>query len=121
MTITKKEAIRRHRLMWNWIAQTSIQEQRCVSKFEAFKHFEWSLDTKSWCWCCEYSLMDGFFNAVHCTLCPIQWGKDAFGRQIVCLDFNSLFIDWTIADQRNDYIKFAKYAYQIAELPERKD
>lgn len=121
MTLTKKEAIRRHRLMWNWIAQMSIQEQRCVSEFEAFKHFGWSLDTRSLCWCCEYSLMDGLFNSTRCSFCPIEWGKEAFGRRIVCLDENSLFINWLVADQRNDYVKFAKYAYQIAELPERRN
>lgn len=119
MTLAKKEAIRRHRLMWNWIAQMSIQEQRCVSKLEAFKHFGWSLNTKSWCWCCEYSMMDGYFDHVHCSFCPVQWGKNSFGHPITCLDLDSIFVEWLIADQRNDYMKFAKYAYKIAELPVR--
>lgn len=37
LNLTKEEVIRRHRILWNWIAQTSIQEQRCVDKSEAFE------------------------------------------------------------------------------------
>lgn len=50
--LTKAEAIRRHRLMWNWIAQTSIQEQQCVGKDEAIEHFGWP-DIPAGCWCCD--------------------------------------------------------------------
>lgn len=119
MTLTKEEAIRRHRLMWNWIAQTSIQEQRCVSKQEAFKHFRWEY-VLSYCWCCAFA--DNQTKQDHtrycgmCKYCPIVWPYFA------CSDgFELLYDEFVDASNENSYVKTAKIAYQIAELPERKD
>ena len=121
--LTKKEAIRRHRLMWNWIAQTSIQEQRCVSKREAFKHFFWRRKIQSDCWCCEYSFCEarileyGSARIVHpCDRCPINWNP-----AMTCYAISGLYSQFCDAYDANDYIKAAKIAYQIAELPERND
>lgn len=123
MTLTKEEAIRRHRLMWNWIAQMSIQEQRCVSKPEAFKHFGWE-DARSDCWCCEFAdtqTMRGCSRySEMCQHCPIMW------PDLVCSNgFDFLYdkvvdFSWDKLDE-NNYVKMAKYAYKIADLPERKE
>lgn len=114
MTLTKKEAIRRHRLMWNWIAQTSIQEQRCVTKEEAFKHFGWeNIRNTNFCWCCAYAMMK---LKMGCSRCPIKW-PDKY-----CTNLYDLLYDKFIRASKYDhYIKSAEIAYQIAELPERKD
>ena len=107
--LTKEEAIRRHRLMWNWIAQASIQEQRCVQKVEALRHFEWNENIQSDCWCCEYAYD-------RCKFCPIKWP----GFIGVCFSPFSPFSDWRGSVLYDDYIEAAKYAYQIAELPEKR-
>lgn len=124
MTLTKKEAIRRHRLMWNWIAQTSIQEQRCVTKREALEHFGWNpVKLFADCWCCTYAEekhknqpLDSHF----CDFCPVQWPNPKG-----CCSFlyrnNFLFDRYAIANDKDDYLEAARVAYQIAELPERKE
>lgn len=101
--LSKAETLYRHRVMWNWIAQTSIQEQRCVQKTEAFDHFGWE-PVKCFCWCCEYAArINGGTNT--CLRCPITYCQPYFG----C---------WSKACEDNDYIADARYAYQLAELPE---
>ena len=112
--LTKAEAIRRHRLMWNWIAQTSIQEQRCVKKEEAFKHFNWPSDIKSNCWCCEY---DSIHSIGICSDCPIQW-SDIYPSR--CFAFRSPYRMYNRAFAKDNYIMAAKYAYIIAELSENR-
>lgn len=125
MTLTKAEAIRRHRLLWNWIAQTNIQEQRCVTKKEALAHFGWS--TGGCASLCDYAESQIKFNSDNriCHKCPIDWPGGSCVRLVrTRLDerrdlglydkyMNSFWID--------NYIDAAKYAYKIAELPERKD
>ena len=101
-SLSKEETLYRHRVMWNWIAQTSIQEQRCVEKYEAFTHFGWE-PVKCLCWCCEYSGRADRINL--CLRCPITH----------CLPY---FLPWCRACINNDYIAAARYAYQLAELPE---
>lgn len=125
MELTKKEAVRRHRLMWNWIAQTSIQEQRVVTKEEAFEHFGWNkFNVSCHCWCCDYaeqvSNTSGeteIFSLCH--FCPICWPAPWY-RCSVPFGYG-LFDKFCRALDRNDYILAAKCAYEIAEFPERKD
>lgn len=124
MTLTKKEAIRRHRLMWNWIAQTSIQEQRCVTKREALEHFGWNpVKLFADCWCCTYAeenhknqLLDSHF----CDFCPVQWPNPE-GCCSALYIRNFLFDQYAKADVKGNYLEAARVAYQIAELPERKE
>lgn len=122
-SLTKEEAIRKHRLMWNWIAQTSIQEQRCVSKGEAFKHFFWRRKIQSDCWCCEYSFYKTKIleyksgHIMHpCDRCPVNWNPT-----MTCYATDGLYSEFLDASYANNYLKAAKIAYQIAELPEQKD
>lgn len=121
--LTREEAIRRHRLMWNWIAQTSIQEQRCASKREALKHFFWRRKIQSDCWCCEFAFSESAVLehkskriVCLCECCPIEWSPN-----VTCYATAGLYSQFCDAYDSNDYIKAAKIAYQIAELPERKD
>lgn len=101
--LSKAETLYRHRVMWNWIAQTSIQEQRCVQKIEALIHFGWGMVT-CFCWCCEYATrINGDIGT--CSRCPITSCQPYFGH-------------WDKACEDNDYITAARYAYQLAELPE---
>lgn len=112
--LTKAEAIRRHRLMWNWIAQTSIQEQQCVGKDEAFEHFGWP-DIRAGCWCCEYIYVE---SGIYCCIkCPVVWDGVYTAW---CCDCDSEFSKWTKAVKKQNYVLAAKYAYMVAGLPERR-
>lgn len=119
--LTKEEAIRRHRLMWNWIAQTSIQEQRCAEKYEAFKHFGWNWNRVSnGCWCCDYAEREKLetenkHSVKKCSFCPVEWPGGYCSN-----GWDYLFDKFTDAIFNNDYIEAAKIAYQIAELPEKR-
>lgn len=113
--LTKAEAIRNHRLMWNWIAQTSIQEQRCVIKDEAIEYFGWP-EIKTECWCCQYSRVEQ--NSL-CEKCPIVWTNSST-ILASCCEKDTEFTNWSIAIKKQNYILAAKYAYRIADLPERR-
>lgn len=109
--MSKKEAVYWHRKMWNWIAQTSIQEERCVSKNEALEHFGFHYKPMAHCFCCEYA-----YRSIErgCDKCPIVWENVWCGAR-------SSFWKWKAAFYDQNYIFAAKWAYIIAELPERKD
>ena len=119
--LSKKEAVRLHRLMWNWIAQTSIQEQRCVLKIEAFEHFGWDISTPGLCWCCAYTTFNNIQDTIDCDFCPVVWGENELGQKIGCLYRTSVFHSYGSAKNREDYIEAAKCAYEIAELPEQRN
>lgn len=105
LELTREEAIKRHRMLWNWIADETLRQKRFVGKQEAFAHFGWP-DILNHCWCCEYS-------DAGCHLCLVDWGTE-FG----CESNNSVYLMWICS---NSYESAAKYAREIAKLPERKE
>lgn len=110
---TKKEAIYWHRRMWNWIAQTSIQEERCVTKEEALEHFGFDGSNLPYsnCFCCEYALVT---IARTCNSCPVIWDDDLLCTQ-------TEYSAWSFFMRHDCYVQAAHWAYKIAELPERPD
>lgn len=126
MTLTKEEAIRRHRMMWEWIANETLRRHECVDKLEAFAHFGWNIvQNPSLCWCCEYC-------GSHCHKCPIEWpGPNERFKSCTLMDVNEgtlhffpggLFVRWRDAARiENDWRTAAYYALYISMLPERKD
>lgn len=122
MTLTKEEAIRRHRMMWEWIANETLRRHECVDKKIAFNHFGWLYNINALCWCCEYC------NS-YCDKCPIEWPGDLDESRALCIlrntsneDIDSgLFIRWSNAVYHNDWRTAAYYALYISMLPERKD
>lgn len=119
MNLSKQEAIKRHRLMWNWIADETKRQGRCIDKAEVFKHFGWeNIEINNDCWCCEY---DDNKNALgyycDCAYCPLDWSdKEGCANKYD----TGLFDKWLIAMELNDYENAHYYARQIANLPERK-
>lgn len=109
--LTKKETIYWHRKMWNWIAQTSIQEERCVTKEEALSHFGLDVLSRPWCkcFCCEYTRYAGGNS---CRFCPIKWGGDG-------LCYHAEYAMWQLCFRFSNYVQAAFWAYTIAELPEK--
>lgn len=118
--LTKEEAIRRHRLMWNWIADETKRRQRPVAKTEAFSHFGWDENVICHCWCCDYSgqqqkpYQETPYNRPMCEFCPLVWPNDRcygiIGVNYYLYDHYQLSID---------YRERASLARQIANLPER--
>ena len=109
--LTKKETIHWHRKMWNWIAQTSIQEERCVTKDEALLHFGLDVISRPLCncFCCEYTRYAGGNS---CRFCPIKWGGDG-------LCYHAEYAMWQLCFRFSNYVQAAFWAYTIAELPEK--
>lgn len=111
MKLTKKEAIKRHRLLWNWIADETIRRNECVEKREAFEHFGWPKVSYN-CWLCEY---DCSHKKNYCgENCILDWGKPEGCATSL---YNSLYPKWT---SEHDPKKSAAIARKIANLPERK-
>lgn len=125
MTLTKEEAIRRHRMMWEWIGNETLRLHECVDKIDAFNHFGWLTDyVESWCWCCEYS--NTIDTSGSCDHCPVAWPSKA--NRITCVHFGAneykrnygLFSIWCRALASKDWRTAAYYALYISMLPERK-
>lgn len=70
--LTKEEAIRRHRLMWNYIADESARIRTRIGKEDALIHFGWDQNIRSKCWCCEYASRN--YNTL-CDHCPLDFAK----------------------------------------------
>lgn len=125
MKLTKEEAIRRHRMMWEWIGDETLRTHKCVDKIDAFKHFGWLSEyVESWCWCCKYTCETDTSGG--CNHCPIEWTSKT--DHVQCVRFekneyvhNGLFSIWCRAAKNKDWRTAAYYALYISMLPERKD
>ena len=112
--LTKEEAIRRHRMMWEWIGDETLKRKECVTETEALDFLGWNPRTIfSHEWCCEYA------HGV-CYHCPIAWpAKDI---NVACISYygNGLYDLWCKSVERDDWRTAAYYALYISMLPERK-
>lgn len=129
MQLTKEEAIKRHRMMWNWIAEETLRQHRIVTEDDAIDHFNWDYISLH-CWCCEYALKrlrkalsQGPFIGNKCIFCPIKWSEtDSF-----CVGVLSPYREWKrvidkldpFVDDWYDMQDAARFAREIANLPER--
>lgn len=127
MELSKEEAVRRHRLMWNWIAEETLKQKRCVDKEEAFEHFGWGSDIDCNCWCCEYASSISYIGK--CNRCPLVWKINGEERAYCCDVYpiagsqsrHGWYWLWRDAYLRSEYERASYYARRIAKLPERKD
>lgn len=129
--LTKETAIQWHRRMWNWIADTSLKEERKVTKAEFFQKYftelyENDVDVPcNSCFCCEYaSQLKGKYNSEEpkCIFCPLEWGSNL--EYYMCLDTDKdddllgLFGEWDCLTDEN-YRDAAELARKIADLSEK--
>lgn len=136
--LTKEEAIRRHRLMWNWMADETEKTEKFINKHDAFKHFGWNLyDAMSSCWCCTYAknlwLKDKINKEKYfCDFCPLDWSngrkeiaKAACRVITTCAGFShpGLYEEWYVAtvNQEVTPAEASRLARIIANLPEKKE
>lgn len=114
---TRDEAIKKHRIMWNWIAQTCIQEQRIAINYdsEVADHFGW-YEIQGITALCNYDVDNG-----DCDKCPLIWPGDSCiyleNDSQNKLKFSGLI---HLYQSAKDYVEAARIAYQIADLPERR-
>lgn len=106
--MTKQEAIKNHRAMWNWIAD-QIEERKQALNIGVLKyrylHHVYNGYASHNCFCCEY---DDEHDDHVCSHCPLVWPE---GHCIVL---------YKVCCESHDYNEQAKYARKIANLPERK-
>lgn len=109
LNLSKEEAIRNHRDMWNWIANETLKRKRTIFKEDYFVAINIDYDDipENYCYCCEYAYS---YNPCYNT-CPIHWSGDKS-----CINASSEYFLWV---QEENYIKSAELARQIANLPER--
>lgn len=113
--LTREEAIRRHRTMWNWLADQAEETGNLFSKSDAFSALWPDEDYVpiSECWMCE--LAGGCYDGSTCALvwpngrCAPYIGK---GNEY-------LFSDWLFAQCMGDTKEYINLAREIANLPER--
>lgn len=128
--LTREEAIRRHRLMWNWIADEAERTHKPVTKMDAFDHFGWDQNILSKCWCCEYTHEEVFRRELFgkkkiCEFCPLDWSQgneDAVKAScIVYYEAWRLSSGLTNGKFYFDQERFISLAKTIANLPEKED
>ena len=133
MQLTKEQAIKEHRKMWNWIADQYKNgcikyiyevEQRYIDECTNYSSDEIESDS----FCCEYSNQNDVSDS--CDSCPLAWGNVA--GYAYCLESYEINEDGDgrglyakIADEtwdssEIDFDKVYKLCKQIANLPERK-
>lgn len=134
MNISREEAIRKHREMWNWIAEqyengSNVQVNHLKAKFVKKKHYpNDNPDSKSYC--CEYAgrvlnpKIGG--SRYNCERCPLEWSSICC--ELMCLHKNNELDSDGLYEQCMyqsrpyiaNYKKAAIIAREIANLPERK-
>lgn len=112
MILTREEAIENHRKMWNWIADETEKRKKAVFTEDYF--IEHNLNSCFlYCYCCHYNK---YINrSPNCETCPVEWG----GETGICTDKDSPYFRFSLTHYY-DYKNAAKYAREIANLPERK-
>lgn len=134
--LTREEAIRRHRLMWNWIADETEKTGELITKKDAFKHFGWNISHAFVsCWCCEWAYRKSYVDldnqASLCSYCPLNWSNGekkilkATCSRIMTNDgyVNAgLYEQWFFRTyEEEDHAEASRLARIIANLPEKKE
>ena len=128
LALTKEEAARRHRELWNKIAELCTGEL-CTGEFRAYEIKYVALEALgyddpiefpySMCWACEYATNNAIYhhktNEGICCFCPIKWKTE------LCHDEGGEYNMWTRYIEDGNYEKAAEIARVIANLPEKED
>ena len=110
LNLTKEEAIRNHREMWNWIADQNIKGYTGVwLKKQYLRNIGIDPFTViARCFCCNYVRDNCDSN---CSKCPLIWGEKLTDDCV-----NGIYGEWT---REKDSFKAAQIAREIANLKER--
>ena len=120
MQLTRRQALNKHRKMWNWIADETEKRGEIVEKRDYFAMLHKEnpfLSVLHNCYCCEYNATHTLKNSDEpCDCCPINWGINHGIYQC-----NSYMEKLRAADCGRDVKMAVYYVHQIANLSERKD
>lgn len=142
MKISKKEAIRKHRMMWNWIAD-QYQYGSTKSVVELKREFtrvnDPGVKIPSDCYCCMYAgergdlfrFISGNQSRYICKSCPLEWPASKDTKELMCCAsthtneyglglYSYVAMHTPILPGCGDPHKVATVARKIANLPERK-
>lgn len=128
LALTKEEAVRRHRELWNKISELCTGEL-CTGEVRAYEIKYVALEAlgyddpiefpDSMCWACEYAINNAIYlhrtNEGICCFCPIKWKTE------LCHDEGGEYDMWTRYIEDGNYEKAAEIARVIANLPEKED
>ena len=136
MKISKKEAIRKHRMMWNWIAD-QYQYGSTKSVVELKREFtrvnDPGIEIPSDCYCCMYAGERGENQSRYiCKNCPLEWPASKDTKKLMCCAsthtdgyklglYTYVAMHTPILPGCGDPHKVATVARKIANLPERKN
>lgn len=131
--LSREDAICLHRKMWNWIADEN-EKGNNVEKIDFliekgfFSNNNFPMLSHN-CFCCEYAKWKLYENGggfdSRCFYCPLEWGNTNKDLLFMCCDAEmenddkGLYCLWN--DEAISPIEKAKYARQIANLPERNE
>ena len=134
MKISKKEAVRKHRMMWNWIAD-QYQYGSTKSVLELKQEFtrvnDPGVKIPSGCYCCMYAgERSDFFTPIsvnqclyNCERCPLEWPASDDTKELMCYGlglYTYVAMHTPIQPGCGDPHKVTTVARKIANLPERK-
>ena len=137
MNIPREETIRKHREMWNWIAEQYEDEldglDVPVNHLKAMfikEHYP-NDDPLSDCYCCEYAgeILNPKIGGAryNCRRCPLIWPSNYHECMCLCkngsTDSDGLYGQIICESHPHiaNYKKAATIAREIANLPERKN
>lgn len=140
--MTKKEAVRKHRMMWNWIAdQYEYGSTKSVLdlKREFTRVNDPGVEIPSNCYCCMYAgrpeslsqAISGNLSRYNCKRCPLEWPASKDTKELMCYELTStneyglglysyVAVHTPILPGCGDPHEIAAVARKIANLPERK-
>ena len=132
--LTKEECVRRHRLLWNYVADQILEQGKVPwnYKSKAFEHFGWSVPIGSifsYCWGCYYDSMkrlDMVDDPKHikesevktCPYCLFNWTSD---KTNYCGDLHTLYDQFLDLKISNRWKEATRIAREIANMPVRED
>ena len=120
MCLTKSQTIEEHRKMWTWIGDTITKEKRIVLKYDYLEKHNIFYRLERNCFLCDYTIK---YCDNYCLDCPLIFSKE--DDMCSCCNEDSPYRKFLHATsgvrlKDIDYKKCAKYAYEIANLPERR-
>lgn len=132
--LTKEECVRRHRLLWNYVADQILEQEKVSLKYKrkAFEHFGWNISIGyifNYCWACYYHSMKCLEmvddpkcarkNEVNdCPYCLFNWTSD---KTNYCGNRHALYDQFWDSKLSNNWKEAARIARDIANMPVRED
>lgn len=116
MKLTKKEAIKRHRELWGWLAENPMKEKTDWPRWERYDA------PLNGCFLCEYALKSkkNDSNRLNiCDYCPVEFKEtNDYPRGTFGYCLGGLFIRWLWATNPKERSRLASL---IRDLPEKKE